>query len=114
MHIQFLAASNTEGNVDRLILLKQIPLDLHATLHVIRRASGNNVQETRYDVENTTVEVAPSNYLENEDQYLLHVIERADLNRLTVYLYKIERNEFRSIRKFITSLSSIKEKVNVA
>lgn len=107
--IDFLVASNVKGNVDRLILLNDIPVDLKSTIKIIDSATGNNVQCTRSDVENTTIALSPSNYLENIDQYLLHVIERAANKSVIVALYKIEHDGFRSIRKFIASISNLKK-----
>ncbi len=109
--IDFLVASKDKGNVDKLILLKHIPQNLTSTLRAIRNADSKNIQTTRLDVEDASIEIYPANYLENLDQYIMHINERAKLDRLTVSLYKIERDNFRSIRKFISSLSQLpKEK----
>lgn len=103
--INFLAATHTDA-VDKLILLPQIPTDHKATLHVIKEAVGDNVQVTRSDVEHTEVEIAPINYREHVGQYLLHVIQRTEnprnpKRRTTVHLYKIEPDNFYSVRKII-------------
>lgn len=105
--IDFLVASKVKGNVDKLILLSTIPLDLNSTLRVIRNADSKSVQQTRLDVEDASVIISPANYLENIDQYVLHVQQRAAKDSITVSLYKVERDAFRSIRKFIINQSHL-------
>lgn len=103
--INFLAATPSDA-VDKLILLPQIPSDHKATLRIIQEAAGDNVQITRSDVEHTEIEIAPINYREHVGQYLMHVIQRTEGNRKpvrrsTVQLYKIEADNFYSVRKII-------------
>lgn len=102
--INFLIASVVPSNVDTLILLPELPKDLMTTLDLVKDSTGYKRQQTRVDVETMSVEILPDNYLEHVGQYVLHVIDR--VSSTTVQLYKIEKNNFISVRKFIVNKGS--------